>query len=146
MEIERKGGPKVNRDSRNKGNRKIVGLAKKTNWQNHEVDKSEKKEGENNSKRGEKRKKVGQDRSKVNDKQQQQQQQQMEAVMFIPYTHRSQLKKELQRWDDEVTKSQGIHRIRFIEVVCRNNPCAARKCMRGKCEICRVGKQLLVCR
>ena len=48
-------------------------------------------------------------------------QQKTETVIFIPYTERSELKKQLQRWDDNMTKIQDNPRIRLVE---RANPWA----------------------
>ena len=148
VEIEIKGGEKVNKDgSMNKGERKIKGLANKTKWHNKKSSNTTDKITKE-PERGNKRKDIGQDEIRIkagtNNTIQN-----TEAVIFIPYTHRSGLRKRLQAWDDRVTSTQGLPRIRFIEragckikdVICKSNPWANAKCGRDDCQICKNEKQ-----
>ena len=136
---ENKGGTKINRESANdRARKKIMKVVKKDKWHQDKPNNTDNDITENEPKHRGNGKKI-ELKDGANE-----QKQMTESIIFIPYTPFSQLKRELQSWDNKYSVALKVPKVKFIEtigvkirnMVCRNNPWQSRSCERAECKIC----------
>ena len=78
-----------------------------------------------------------------------------EAVLFIPHTPKEELRKNIQRREDQLSQALGVRRVKVVErggislehILCDKNPWSKKWCGRNECRVCRKGEgQLGKCR
>ena len=68
----------------------------------------------------------------------------VEGVVFIPHTPQSELRKNLQTWEDNFSKLTNKPRVKFVEkggtklkdMICKSNPWSNIDCERDTCPTC----------